>query len=234
MFRKPRPDTRPDDETANLSWEADIVLNLRRSVRNAWRISAAEFVVIVLLAAAVLMMIPLRKVVPYVVMVDKLTGESSVVSTAQDFVSTSALNDKHWVKRFVIARERYNFRLLQSDYDMVKRTAGNTPWLAYDRLFQGESSLDKKLGENKEIIPAVLSITLSEGGLATVRYELRTRDFRSAADATVSRRVATVRYAYNVKRSLTESEAIENPLGFTVTGYQTDPELLNQSEGAPK
>lgn len=233
MFKKPRPESRPDQPMSDLNWESDIILNQRRSVRTAWRVAGSGWLVAALLAIAVISMIPLRKVVPYVVMVDKLTGEASVVSTAQDFVTTSSLNDKHWVKQFVIARERYNFRLLQADYDNVKRMAGNSPWQSYDRLFQGDTSLDKKLGENVEITPAVLSITLSDGGLATVRYQLSTRDLRSASDPVLTRRVATVRYSYDVKGNLKEADAIENPLGFTVTGYQTDPEL-SQGDGAPK
>jgi type IV secretion system protein VirB8 len=234
MFNKKRPEVRPDDASVDLSWEADVTLNLRRSARTAWRIAAGGFALASLLAVAVVLLIPLRKVVPYVYVVDKLTGEGTVVATAQDFVATSALNDKHWIKQFVISRERYNFRLLQFDYDNVKRMAGNGPWSAYDRLFQGESSLDKKFGENTEIIPTVLSITLAEGGLATVRYEIRTRDQRASAEPAVARRVATIRYVYDVKGSMREAEAIENPLGFTVTGYQTDPELVNQAEGAVK
>jgi type IV secretion system protein VirB8 len=233
MFKKPRPEIRPDDASTNLSWEADVTLNLRRSARTAWRVAAGGWGLALLMALAVVLMIPLRKVVPYVYVVDKVTGEGTVVATAQDFVATSTLNDKHWIKQFVISRERYNFRLLQFDYDNVRRMAGNGPWSAYDRLFQGDTSLDKKYGENTEIIPSVLSITLAEGGLATVRYELRTRDMRASGEPTVARRVATIRYVYDVKGSIKEAEAIENPLGFTVTGYQTDPELVNQ-DGGPK
>ncbi len=232
MFGKSRPDTRPDDAVADLSWEADIVLNQRRAVRTAQLVACGGFGLALVLAVAVLLMLPLRKVVPYVVMVDKLTGEASIVSTANDFTATSSLNDKHWIKQFVIARERYSYRLLQHDYDNVKRMAGNTPWLAYDRQFQGDASLDKKYGENVEIIPSVLSITLNEGGLATVRYELRSRDQRSGAEPALARRIATVRYVYELKANLKEAEAIENPLGFSVTGYQTDPELTQ--EGSPK
>ena len=233
MSKKPKPEVTPNDALSDLSWEADIVLNLRQSRRTGWRVAAAGWAVAILLALAVILMLPLHKVVPYVVMVDKLTGEASVVSTAQDFVTTSSLNDKHWVKQFLIARERYNYRLLQHDYDNVRRMAGNSPWLAYDRQFQGDASLDKKFGDNVEITPVVLSITLAEGGLATVRYELRTRDLRSSAEPVIARRVATVRYTYDLKGNIKESEAIENPLGFTVTGYQTDPEL-SQGDGAPK
>lgn len=234
MFKKSKSDITPNDEKTDLSWEADIVLNLRRSQLTAWRVAFGSLTLTGLLAIALMLLLPLHKVVPYVVMVDKLTGEASVVSTAKDFVSASALNDKHWVKQFVISRERYNYRLLQHDYDNVKRLAGNSPWAAYDRLFQGDGALDKKLGENVEITPVVLSITLGEGGLATVRYELRTRDLRGAGgDAAVTRRVATVRYAYELKANVKEAEAIENPLGFTVTAYQTDPEL-SQGDGAAK
>jgi type IV secretion system protein VirB8 len=233
MFKKPKSDITPNDERSDLHWEADVVLNLRRSQLTAWRVAFGSLTLAGLLAIALILLIPLHKVVPYVVMVDKLTGEATIVSTAKDFVSASALNDKHWVKQFVISRERYNYRLLQHDYDNVKRMAGNSPWAAYDRLFQGDGAMDKRLGENMEITPIVLSTTLGEGGMATVRYELRTRDLRAGGEPAVARRVATMRYAYELKANVKESEAIDNPLGFTVTAYQTDPEL-SQGDGAAK
>src|SRR6478672_2089874 len=148
MLGKLKPEVTPNDSQSNLDWESDIVLNLRRSQRTAWRVAVGGLALASLLAVAIVFMLPLRKVVPYVVMVDKLTGEAQVVATAQDFVSTTSLNDKHWVAKFVVSRERYSYRLLQWDYDQVRRMAGNNPWLAYDKQFQGDSSLDKKLADN--------------------------------------------------------------------------------------
>ena len=226
----------PRDERmlSNLSWEADVVLLERRSRLIAWRLAAAEAVVICLMAISLVMLIPLKTVVPHVVMVDKLTGEGQVVAPARDYVETSALSDKHWIQAFVVARERYVYKIIQHDYDTVRRLADDKTWANYTPLFEGSEALDKRYKDDVEIIPSVLSITLSGNGLATVRYEIRTRDYRTSAPPVTTRRIATLRYEYAVKNLVLEKEAIANPLGFTVTSYQTDPEMGGDSKAAAR
>src|SRR4051812_3503911 len=65
-------------EISGLSWEADIVLNERRSRLIAWRIASVAVVLVVLMVISLMLLIPLKQVVPYVVTVDRLTGESSI------------------------------------------------------------------------------------------------------------------------------------------------------------
>lgn len=237
MFEKVKASKRPEPVPAHrekqltdLSWEADVVLNARKSKTIAWRVAGAAVAVGLAQAAALVMLVPLHSVVPMVVMVDKLTGESQVVPSAQEYVTTSSLSDKHWIQSFLIARERYVYRFIQFDYDTVKRLAGNQTWSNYTPLFEGSESLDKKLRDDVEIIPTVLSITLNGSGMATVRYELRTKDYRTTAPPVVTRRVATLRYEYQSRNLTVEKDAIANPLGFTVTAYQTDPELGGEAK----
>lgn len=235
MFGKKKAQ-QEEREIPNLSWEADIVLNERMSRVIAWRVASAAIIMALLMGVALIMLVPLKQVVPYVVTVDKLSGETHVATSTKNFVGTSELNDKHWVKSFLIARERYNYKLLQHDYDTVKLMAGDKPWLHYTKLFEGENGLDKKLVDKVEIIPAILSITLGDGGLATVRYELKTKDYGSVAEPSVVRRIATLRYSYKPQQIKKEFDLIDNPLGFTVDAYQTDPEFLstNTEQGAKK
>ncbi len=223
MFQN--PETQRSSELRNLDWEVDALMNTRRSERVAWRVAAGFAGVALVMAAAITMLVPLHKVVPYVVTVDKLTGEAAVAST-DTVAQPNTMSDKHWIKTFVVARERYNFQIVQQDYLTVRRLAGDGPWLSYAKLFDGEDGLDKQWGENVTVTPHVLSITLGGGNLATVRYELTQTDRRLVTPPVVSRRVATLRYSYG-KRILREAEAIENPLGFVVAGYQTDPELID-------
>lgn len=227
MFKSKKK--REDEETLvpNLNWEADIVLNERASRLLAWRLAACAIAMAFVMAISLIFLIPLKQVVPYVVAVDKLTGEANVVSPVKEFVTTSAMNDKHWIKRFVIARERYKYAILQNDYDTVKALAGDKVWQSYAAQWEGSDGLDKRLVDRVEVIPTVLSVTLNHGGTATVRYELRTHDTNRSSTVQVMRYVATLHYNYALQMTRKESELIENPLGFTVDAYQTDPELVN-------
>lgn len=213
------------------SWEADIVLNERKSRTVAWRVAAGMGAIAIAQAAAIALMLPLKTVVPSVVMVDKLTGEGQVVAPAQEYVATSTLSDKHWIQNYVISRERYVYRFIQFDYDTVRRLSGDQPWANYTPQFEGPDALDVVLKDNVEKIPTVLSITLNGTGVATIRYEIKTRDYRTTAPPVVTRRVATLRYEYKAKNLILEKEAIANPLGFTILAYQTDPEMGGDGKG---
>jgi type IV secretion system protein VirB8 len=220
-----------DPNLRDLTWERDVYLNTVRSRTIAWRVAAGAGALALLLGAGIVTLLPLKTVVPHVVMVDKLTGEGQVVAPAQQYVATSELSDKHWVSNYLVSRERYVYRFIQYDYDTVQLLSGAQPWSNYKGLFEGANALDAQYKDNVEVIPRVLSITLNGGGIATVRYELRTKDYRVSAVPTVTRRVATLRFEYQARNLTLEKDAIANPLGFTVTAYQTDPELGGDAKG---
>ena len=97
-----------------------------------------------------------------------MSGDARVVPSAERVLGSSELNDKHWIAEYVIARQRYVYRLLQHDYDTVQRLSDPQVWGTYASLFEGDNALDKKLQDSTELLPQVLSITLNEPGIATV------------------------------------------------------------------
>lgn len=231
LFEKKSPKAEQNNGLSNLDWESDMTLHGRQSEQKAWRLLYGAAVIIGLLALAIIVMTPLKSTVPYVYVVDKLTGEVSVGATAKDFVRTSELNDKYWVKQFMLAHERYNFRLLQSDYDTVQLLSDSPVFSQYAARFDGPNALDKRLGDSIQMIPSIISLSITDGKLATVRFEKRTQDMRPGGETKVTRWVALVRYEYKTLLSRQESELIQNPLGFTVVGYQVDPELVGENIG---
>jgi type IV secretion system protein VirB8 len=234
MLRKAKMGEGVDRQLQNLSWDADIVLLTRKSQRLAWRMFAGAVVVIFLLCVAIILMMPLKSTVPYVFTVDKLTGEVAVAATAKDFVKSTELNDKYWVKQFLLSHERYNYRLLQADYDTVRLLSGDNVYSLYAARFEGNDSMDKRFADNVQIIPQILSISITGGNLATVRFERRQQEMRAGGEAKTTRWVALVRYEYKPQLGRKEPELIQNPLGFTVVGYQVDPELTSDVPGALK
>jgi type IV secretion system protein VirB8 len=189
---------------------------------------------VVLLLVAIILMMPLKSTVPYVYVVDKLTGEVSVGATTKDFVRSTELNDKYWVNQFMLSAERYNYRLLQSDYDTVQLLAGDAVFSQYAQRFEGNNSMEKRFAENVQVLPTILSVSITDGKLATVRFERKVQDLRAGGESKTTRWVALVRYDYKALYNRKEAELIHNPLGFTVTGYQVDPELTTEAPGAAR
>ena len=69
-------------------------------------------------------------------------------------------------------------------------------------------------------------------GEATVTYEkvVRLKD-RNLPEVT-TRHVASIVYQYQPKVLAKESDRLENPFGFVVTAYRSDPEINTAATGA--
>ena len=67
---------------------------------------------------------PLRQVVEIPIVVDRVTGETTIQQRLdQETIPLSEALDKHNVATFVRAREAYSWMFLQRDFDQVARMA---------------------------------------------------------------------------------------------------------------
>lgn len=230
-LRKDKPPQTPAESTTppKLSWEEDVVLHERQSRILAWRVAAVSAALLVVMTICLALLIPLKQAIPYVITVDKQTGEAQLASTSRKFVGQSDLTHKYWIREYVVARERYIYKLLQHDYDTVRVLADTPLWRDYSAQFEGANAIDKKIGDAVEAIPSILSIVLHADNTATVRYDLLKRDTKQNNQSSTSRRIATLKFMYQPKTFAKESDLIANPLGFTVTAYHTDQEYVSES-----
>jgi type IV secretion system protein VirB8 len=210
---------------SQMNWEYDLVLQERRSRVLAWRVTIFAAVVALLSLITLVVILPLKEVVPYVIKVDNVTGDAAIVQSAAGFVSSTDVNDKHWLKRYVIARNRYDFYLLQADFDNVKNFSSESTMREYAAQFSEPAKIQDKYKDQVKIIPEILSITITRKGYATVRYQVSISDRRKSEAPFVQKKIATIAYKYDVNRTGTSLEMIDNPLGFTVDGYQTETEF---------
>ena len=211
----------------NLTWEHSIVEARKASEKLAWNVTRAALALAFFCVIALALSMPLRQTVTRIVEVDKLTGETNVVRDLPAYVSSrNDINDKYWIKLFVISHERYIAKILQKDFDSVKILSGDAVYTKYRNQFVGPNALQKKLEDRVEIVPTILSITLSSPGIATVRFETRAQNVKNPGTTTeVTRYIATLAYHYAPNVYAKERDLIDNPLGFYVDTYQVDPEV---------
>lgn len=224
---------------ANRAWELDRTVMLERSERRAWWVAIGGFALGLLGIAAVFVQGPLRQVVEIPIVVDKVTGEATIQQRL-DVETIPALEalDKHNVATFVRAREGYSWMFLQRDFDQVARMAVPTVFTDYNRQFEGDGAVHKKVAATQEWRIQVVGVRLAATGRtgnrseATVTYDkvVRLTD-RSTPDVT-TRHVATLVYQYQPKVLAKESDRLENPFGFVVTAYRSDPEINTMAAGA--
>jgi type IV secretion system protein VirB8 len=229
----------PDTVDANRGWEVDRALMLERSERRAWWVAIAGLLLGLIGIAAVFVQGPLRRVVEIPIVVDRVTGEATIQQrlSVETIPPMEAL-DKHNLATFVRARESYSWMFLQRDFDQVARMAVPAVFTDYNRLFDGDTALQKKLGASEDWRINVVGVRLAASGRsgnrgeATVTYDkvVRLTD-RNLPDVT-TRHVASVVFQYQPKVLAKERDRLENPFGFVVMAYRSDPEINTPAAGA--
>lgn len=216
----------------NQAWEIDRAAMLERSERRGWLVGGIGVLLAILAVMAVFAQGPLRQVVGIPIVVDKVTGETTIQQrlSVESVPAMEAL-DKHNLAVFVRAREGYLWWFLQRDFDQVARMAVPAVFADYNRQFEGESALQKKLAGAQEWRINIVGVRLSasgrrgNSGIATVTYEKVVRLTDRNLPDTSTRHVASIVYEYQPKVLAKEKDRIENPFGFVVTAYRSDPEI---------
>jgi type IV secretion system protein VirB8 len=214
---------------------------LERSERRAWCVAAVGTALALIGIAAVFAQGPLRRVVEIPIVVDRVTGETTVQQqlSVESIPPMEAL-DKHNLATFVRAREGYSWMFLQRDFDQVARMAVPSAFADYNRQFDGPNALQKRLGAAEEWRISIVGVRLSAAGRpgnrgeATVTYDKTVRLTDRNLPEIKTRHVASIVFQYQPKVFAKESDRLENPFGFVVTAYRSDPEINTaQPEAKP-
>lgn len=240
------PTVEPDDgfveatqaHRANIDWELDRALMLERSERRAWWVAIAGLTLGLIGIAAVFAQGPLRRVVEIPIVVDRVTGEATIQQrlSVETIPPLEAL-DKHNLATFVRAREGYSWTFLQRDYDQVARMAVPGVFADYNRQFEGDNALQKKVRATEQWRIHVVGVRLTaagrkgNGGEATVTYDKVVHLPERNLPDVRTRHVASVVFQYQPKVLAKERDRLENPFGFVVTAYRSDPEINTAPAG---
>lgn len=223
---------------ANRAWEIDRALSLERSERRAWRVAIAGMVMGLIGIAAVFAQGPLRRVVEIPIVVDRVTGEATIQQRLSvETVPPMEALDKHNLAAFVRVREGYNWMFLQRDFDQVARMAVPVVFSAYSHQFEGDGALQKKIARAEDWRIDIVGVRLAASGRpgnrgeATVTYDKVVHLVERNIPDVKTRHVASVVYEYQPKVLAKERDRLENPFGFVVTAYRSDPEINTQPAG---
>ena len=227
-------------EATNRGWEIDRALMLERSERRAWRVAIVGVLLGLTGIAAVFVQGPLRRIVEIPIVVDRVTGETTVQQrlSVETIPPLEAL-DKHNLAAFVRSREGYSWMWLQRDFDQVARMAVPAVFADFSRQFDGDGALQKKLGATEEWRINVVGVRLLASGRpgnrgeGTVTYDKLVRLTDRNLPEVTTRHVASVVFEYQPKVLAKERDRLENPFGFVVTAYRSDPEI-NTAPAAAK
>ncbi|MDR6101883.1 type IV secretion system protein VirB8 [Agrobacterium larrymoorei] len=213
------------------AFEDEIFFTLQQQ-RNTWAKIAVGAIVLALMAlGALIVVLPLDETRPFVVMVDKTTGEAEKLVQ----VRPATLDQQEAVLQaelvsYVVDRETYD----PADNavripDVMTRSSANAAE-TLGALWTSSSSQypPKVYGSDVRVKVVVKSISLSPAAgrntpdLARIRItKYREEKGREAAERTF---VATVGYLFQPKENAKLEEVWKNPLGFSVLTYRIDAE----------
>ena len=210
------------------SWAEDRAASDRSSRRTAWIIAAAFGAVAVLEAIALVVLLPLKTVEPYVVTVDRQTG---FVETTQKLVPGGALTQNQAVTQaalvqYVLARESYDATDLKEKYRNTQWWSAPDERAAYLRLMapQNPQSPLKLYGSTATVAVTVRSVSILGPDTALVRFDAERRTPGSSTGS-VQPYAAAISFRWSGEPMRAEERFI-NPLGFQVVRYRRDAEAV--------
>jgi type IV secretion system protein VirB8 len=213
------------------SWDADRVLMANRSTRTAWRVAIGACALTGLSLTALVLLMPLKRVDPFVIRVDNTSGVVDVVPT---FVGRAEMPDvltRYLLTHYVTVCERFNFATAESDYEecaAFHSAARNQTWVAHWDRSNPSSPLNvHKDGSSVRAQVSSLSFFKRASGvedLAQVRYTKSRRTSASANDQ-VTHWIATVQYVYSDPPTDPRVRRW-NPLGFKIIEFRSEAETV--------
>ena len=218
------------------SWSRDVHGALRASRNLAWMVALGLGVIAVLEAVALVVMMPLKTVVPYTITVDRQTG---YVETAQGLkpgaLSQNAAVTQAFLAQYVMAREGYDAADLQANYRKVALWSSGDARNQYLRIMAATNpqSPMKLYPPTTVMQPVIKSISLLSQNSALVRYDLTRLDYGSGGGDRQSY-AAVIGFRYTGAPMRMEDRFL-NPLGFQATSYRRDSEAIGStaaSQGA--
>jgi type IV secretion system protein VirB8 len=213
-------------------WDADRVRLMERRARTAWIVAALSLACTLVSVVAVMLLTPLKEVVPFLVRVDSRTG---IVDVVPPYDGTATLDEtitRYLITHYVSTCERFNWSTAESDYEECAAFHGaqrNQQWAAAWATANPESPLNKHK-DGTTVRAEVQGVTFFTRAnevqdLAQVRYVKAVRR-GNGADEQRSHWTATIQYAY-VSPAKDPRRRQWNPLGLRITDFRAQAEAVS-------
>jgi type IV secretion system protein VirB8 len=213
------------------SWDADRAAQFRRSARAAWWVAGAGWLSAVATALALALLMPLKRVDPFLVRVDSSTGIVDVVPLLVGGTTQEEAVTRYFLTHYLSVCERFNFATAESDYEecgAFHSAQRNQAWYALWSATNPQSPLNlHKDGSSIRVqVNSVSFFTRASGlsDLAQVRY-LKAARQAGGAEESITHWVASIQYVYGEPAKDPKTRRW-NPLGFKIVDFRSESEVL--------
>ena len=211
-------------ETAR-TWEYDRTRAAIQSKRVAWSVAGGACALAVASVAAIAMLTPLKTVQPYVIRVDRSSGETEIVTAlkgAQPRTYEDAVN-RYFISQYVRLREGWlNDAARENAYTvmLMSEPAEASRYLASVQS-NNKNAPSNIYGDKGYVSIAIRTISFLSPTVAQVRYTKIITFGQNTPVAQNWNAILTFRFTTAPEH---EKDRNLNPLGFQVVNYRSDPE----------
>ncbi|MFW2446755.1 VirB8/TrbF family protein [Qipengyuania citrea] len=209
------------------SWGTSVTESLERSRRTAWIVAAIASAIALLLAIALVALLPLKTVVPYTLLVDRQTGYVEELAPLDDaVVSPDTALTRSFLAQYVVARESYDASSLQRDYRKVALWSEGDARQRYLAAMNSSnpSSPVTQLANGSTVRTEISSVSSLSADSALVRF-ITQRSERGGQAQAPQRWAAVINFRFS-GAEMSADDRLLNPLGFQVTRYRRDQETI--------
>lgn len=212
---------------AAASWAEDRERSSATSRKTAWIIAGIATAVALLEAIALIVMVPLKTVVPYTLLVDRQTGYVEQLKPVEGrTIDPDAALIRSFLVQYIIERESFDIDNLDRSYRKVALWSAEDARTRYINTMQAtnpESPL-VQLPRSAVVDVKILSVSSIEADTAMVRFTTQRTDAAGAGQPPTNW-VALVRYRFS-GAAMSAEDRMTNPLGFQVVRYRRNVETL--------
>jgi type IV secretion system protein VirB8 len=212
------------------SWDADRVAQGARAAVVAWRVAAAGWLCAVASIVALIFLIPLKRVEPYLIRVDNSTGVVDVVPAYSGHVSPGEAVSRYFLAHYITVCERFDYAMAERDYEECGAfNSARLNQAMYTKWNRANPSSPLNVHKDGSIqtvrIESVSFFRRASGAsdLAQVRYALVER--QGDAPGSITHWIASIEYSYGKPPADPQTRSW-NPLGFDVLDIGVEPEVL--------
>ena len=208
------------------SYDYDLRLCSDRSRRLAWFVAGVAGAISIAACTAVAMLAPLKTVEPFVIRVDNATGVPEIMTSLSD--GEEAYDEavsKYFLARYIRVREGYSYAAREAIFREVQLLSSREEQAEFNAFYNASNPDSPQFihGKNGKAETAIRSIAFISDELAQVRFSktvtIRDEDVRTLW-------VATVQFSFKSEAVISDQDRLINPLGFVVTDYRADPEVI--------
>lgn len=209
------------------SFDQDRMLASRRTTRVSLAIAGIAVAVAIISSFAVITLTPLKTVEPFVIRVDNSTGIVEVVESLKEApTNVDEAITRYFAAKYVRSREGFEAEEVQHNFQTVSLLSSPEEQEKFSRWYGAKNPQSPQfIYKNATATITIKSISFINQDVAQVRYYKTVRDNDKNREF-ITHWVSTLTFEYT-NAPISVQNRLVNPLGFIVSEYRTDPEVVN-------